>query len=157
LDTLLITDAFGNERAIIYIGGRMKRYYKISYDDKEGFPVLPHGDRLSELYLLQAHRVDHGEINTMVMMSRKKVCIMQAAMIKNACFRCRLLWKQLQGQEIAPMTWHRMGPHLYFQHTALDLFGPLEFKDMVKKRVTGKGWGVLFVCTTSSAIHIEIS
>jgi hypothetical protein len=91
LDTLLITDAFGNERAIIYIGGRMKRYYKISYDDKEGFPVLPHGDRLSELYLLQAHRVDHGEINTMVMMSRKKVCIMQAAMIKNACFRCRLL------------------------------------------------------------------
>jgi hypothetical protein len=40
---------------------------------------------------------------------------------------------------------------------AVDLFGPLEYKDMVKKRVTGKGWGVIFVCTASSAIHLELT
>jgi hypothetical protein len=40
---------------------------------------------------------------------------------------------------------------------AVDLFGPLQYKDMVKKRVTGKGWGVIFVCTASSAIHLELT
>jgi hypothetical protein len=44
-----------------------------------------------------------------------------------------------------------------FSTTAVDLFGPLQYKDMVRKRVTGKGWGVIFVCTASSAIHLELT
>jgi hypothetical protein len=44
-----------------------------------------------------------------------------------------------------------------FSTTAVDLFGPLEYKDMVRKRITGKVWGVIFVCTASSAIHLELT
>jgi hypothetical protein len=51
----------------------------------------------------------------------------------------------------------RLGPQPVFSTTALDLFGPLEYKDMVRKRITGKGWGVIFVCTASSAIHLELT
>jgi hypothetical protein len=51
----------------------------------------------------------------------------------------------------------RLGPQPVFSTMAVDLFGPLEYKDMVKKRVTGKGWGVIFVCTASSAIHLELT
>jgi hypothetical protein len=38
----------------------------------------------------------------------------------------------------------------------VDLFSPFEYRDMVKKRTTGKGWGVIFVCTATSAIHLEL-
>jgi hypothetical protein len=37
----------------------------------------------------------------------------------------------------------------------VDLFGPIEYQQHVKKRQVGKGWGVMFVCTTSSALHVE--
>ena len=36
--------------------------------------------------------------------------------------------------------------------------GPIQqliFRDMVNKRVTGKGWGVIFVCMATSAVHLE--
>jgi hypothetical protein len=38
---------------------------------------------------------------------------------------------------------------------AVDLFGPVEYQQHVKKRQVGKGWGVVFVCTTTSALHVE--
>jgi hypothetical protein len=42
-----------------------------------------------------------------------------------------------------------------FQSVAVDLFGPTEYQQHVKKRQVGKGWGVVFVCTTTSALHVE--
>ena len=58
---------------------------------------------------------------------------------------------------MAPLPEHRIMPAPVFHTTAIDLFGPFTFRDMVKKRTTGKGWGVIFVCTASSAIHIELT
>jgi Family of unknown function (DUF5641) len=58
---------------------------------------------------------------------------------------------------MAPLPEFRLGPQPVFSTTAVDLFGPLEYKDMVRKRITGKGWRVLFVCTASSAIHLELT
>jgi hypothetical protein len=42
-----------------------------------------------------------------------------------------------------------------FQSVAIDLFGPVEYQQHAKKRQVGKGWGVVFVCTTTSALHVE--
>jgi hypothetical protein len=38
---------------------------------------------------------------------------------------------------------------------AIDLFGPVEYQQHMKKRQVGKGWGVVFVCTITSALHVE--
>ncbi len=38
---------------------------------------------------------------------------------------------------------------------AVDLFGPFEYQGTVNKRQVGKGWGVMFICTTTSAVHVE--
>jgi hypothetical protein len=38
---------------------------------------------------------------------------------------------------------------------AIDLFGPIEYQQHVKKRQVGKGWGVVFMCTTTPALHVE--
>jgi hypothetical protein len=60
--------------------------FRVGYDAL-GVPVLPSKCILSELYLLQAHQIDHGGINSMIMRSRDKVWIIQAgkvaAKIKN--------------------------------------------------------------------------
>ncbi len=37
----------------------------------------------------------------------------------------------------------------------MDLFGPIEYQGTVNKRQVSKGWGVVFVCTMTLAMHIE--
>ncbi|OBQ32518.1 MAG: hypothetical protein AN484_27885, partial [Aphanizomenon flos-aquae WA102] len=44
-----------------------------------------------------------------------------------------------------------------FFSTAIDLFGPLEVRGTVDKRKTGKAWGVIFVDTATSAVHVELA
>jgi hypothetical protein len=50
-----------------------------------------------------------------------------------------------------------MGPTPPFFSTAVDLFGPLPISGSVNKRSTGKAWGVIFVCTSTSLAHVEIA
>jgi hypothetical protein len=149
-----------SELPIILVGGRSKVRYKIGYD-QDGVPVLPSGHSLSRLYMREAHEVDHGGVNAAVMRSRNKVWIIQGAKLAKTiiskCYECKLRYKPLQGQKMAPFHSSRIGPAPIFSSVAVDLFGPLEFRDMVKKRVTGKGWGVMFVCTATTAIHIELT
>ncbi len=59
------------------------------------------------------------------------------------------------GQKIGPLPDHRVKVGAMFQSVAVDLFGPIEYQQHVKKRQVGKGWGVVFVCTTTSALHVE--
>jgi hypothetical protein len=58
---------------------------------------------------------------------------------------------------MAPLPEHRMGPTPPFFSTAVDLFGPLPIIRSVNKRTTGKAWGVIFVCTSTSLAHVEIA
>ena len=58
---------------------------------------------------------------------------------------------------MAPLPEHRMGPTPPFYSTAVDLFGPLPISGSVNKRSTGKAWGVIFVCTSTSLAHVEIA
>jgi hypothetical protein len=63
----------------------------------------------------------------------------------------------LGEQKMAPLPEHRMGPTPPFFSTAVDLFGPLPIFESVNKRTTGKAWGVIFVCTSTSLAHVEIA
>jgi hypothetical protein len=58
-------------------------------------------------------------------------------------------------QRMGPLPDHRVEVGAIFQSVAVDLFGPIEYQGTVNKRQVGKGWGVIFVCTTTSAVHIE--
>ena len=51
----------------------------------------------------------------------------------------------------------RLKPAPAWHSTALDLFGPFKIKDEVKKRTTGKAYGVIFNCLTTRAVHVDIS
>jgi hypothetical protein len=43
-----------------------------------------------------------------------------------------------------------------FQSVAVDLFEPIEYQGTMNRRQAGKGWGVVFVCTTTSS-HIKFA
>jgi hypothetical protein len=56
---------------------------------------------------------------------------------------------------MGPLPDHRVELGAIFQCVAVDLFRPIEYQGTVNKRQVGKGWGVIFVCTTTSAVHVE--
>jgi len=74
---------------------------------------------------------------------------------KNKCYMCALLWKKTGEQKMAPLPATRVGSAPIFDSVQVDLFRPLEYTQ--KKQTTGKGWGVIFVCTASIAIHLELT
>jgi hypothetical protein len=148
------------EKKIITLGGRQKNYLSVTYD-RGDLPILPAHHPLSRLYLEEAHKVDHAGVNAMVMRSRSQVWITRvrpkAGIVKRACFTCKSTTKRLVEQKMAPLPEHRMGPTPPFYSTAVDLFGPLPISGSVNKRSTGKAWGVIFVCTSTSLAHVEIA
>jgi hypothetical protein len=148
------------EKKIITLGGRQKNYLRVAYD-KGVLPILPPRHPLSRLYLEEAHKMDHAGVDAMVMRSRSQVWITRvrpkAGAVKRACFTCKRSAKRLGEQKMAPLPEHRMGPTPPFFSTAVDLFGPLSISGSVNKRSTGKAWGVIFVCTSTSLAHVEIA
>ncbi len=139
------------DKEILTLGGRQKNYLRVAYDRGE----------LSRLYLEEAHRMDHAGVDAMVRRSRSQVWITRvrpkAKAVKKACFACKRSARTLGEQKMAPLPEHRMGPTPLFFSTAVDLFGPLPISGSVNKRSTGKAWGVIFVCTSTSLAHVEIA
>ena len=54
-----------------------------------------------------------------------------------------------------PKTRHAIAPTFY--NTSLDLFGPIEIKDTVKQRSRKKVWGVIFSCTVTRAMYLDLT
>lgn len=43
-----------------------------------------------------------------------------------------------------------------FEYTTVDLFGPYEVKEEVRKKVRLKVWGIVFCCMASRALHTDV-
>jgi hypothetical protein len=54
---------------------------------------------------------------------------------------------------MGPLLNHRARIGALFQSVAVDVVGPIEYQG----RWAGKGWGVVFFCTTTSAAHLEFT
>ncbi|XP_068224574.1 uncharacterized protein [Palaemon carinicauda] len=50
----------------------------------------------------------------------------------------------------------RMSPCPAFYQSAVDIFGHFQIKDNVKKRTTGKAYGVIFNCIVTRAVYIDV-
>jgi hypothetical protein len=142
------------------VAGRAKKFLRVAYD-AEFVPLLPHSHPLSRLYLEEAHKTDHGGTDAMVMRIWAQVWVVGtrklAKWVKRNCFTCRKIPKEREMQKMAPLPSHRMGPAPVFKSTAVDMFGPITFQDMVNKHGNGKAWGVIFVYTATSPVHVEVT
>jgi hypothetical protein len=158
LDTATEEDVIGIKRKLVVIGSRGRNQIQGVYG-QANLPVLAKEHKLSELYAQAAHETGHEGVITTLHRLRRRVWIINgralADSIKARCTECRLKEKKCMEQKMGPLPDHRAQVGAMFQSVAIDLFGPLEYQQHVKKRQVGKGWGVVFVCTTTSALHVE--
>ena len=150
----------GGTREVIVTSGRGGELFNVGYGRSE-LPILGYRHSLSRRIMRFYHEIDHAAADRTVQRSREMVWIVRARAlaisVRSSCFKCRLRARVLERQIMAPLPASRLPPSPIFDSTAVDLFGPLRIKDTVRGRVTGKCWGVLFCCTTTSAVHLEVT
>jgi hypothetical protein len=151
---------YDHAEEVIMVSGRLGNALAVGYD-KEQLPVLEYKSPLARLVMLDAHERDHSGVDRTLQRSRNVAWIAGgrrlAKAVTKACFTCKRRNKELEKQIMAPLPASRIPPAPVFDSTAVDLFGPLEIRDTVKRRTSRKAWGVLFCCTKTSAIHIEVT
>ena len=76
--------------------------------------------------------------------------------VSQRCYRCKILKGKLMTQMMGQLPPERLKPAPPFNTTMLDLFGPIEARGEVQKRITLKIYGALFVDLGSRAAHIEV-
>ena len=150
----------GNVEKLLVTEGRSGGVVQVGYD-KPHLPLIPYSHPVAELLMWDAHREGHCGIDRTVLRSRRTAWVIRgrrlARKVVSRCHECRRRRKIVEGQRIAPVPESRLPPSPPFYSTAVDIFGPLEVRDTVKRRTTRKVWGVLFVCTVIGAIHLEVS
>ena len=144
----------------VLLGGRALEGMKTNYDNEE-FPILMYKDPISYMWMQQVHEEDHSGITRTVAKSRRRFWIIRArrlsSKVKQACYKCRMIDKKLEEQQMAPLPRSRQSQMPTFHEVSLDIFGPYEIHDTVKKRCRKKVWGVIINCLASRALHIDVS
>ncbi len=137
-------------------GGRIQ----IFNEDETAVPILPHEAWISTLLAKEAHEANHEEIAGTLLRMRKKAWVVKgrrlAKKVVDSCVICRKARVRKCRQIMGNLPTERSEPARPFEFVTVDLFGPYEVKDQVKKKVRLKVWGVVFCCMASRAIHADI-
>lgn len=151
---------FDHTEQILVTNGRMGGALSVGYD-KEELPLLDSKSKVSRLIMQEAHNIGHDGVDRTLQRSRNVAWIVQGRKLaKSFCFNCNECKKsnaKLENQRMAPLPEFRLKPAPIFHTTAVDLFGPINVVDTVKRRTSTKVWGVLFCCTVTTAVHLEVT
>ena len=145
---------------IYVVGGRGQRWMEMSYNKHE-LVLLPYEHRFSRLYAEHVHRRGHLGVLSTTSKIRSRFWIVKLLRLvkcfKDNCIICRKLEKKLSEQIMGKLPIERLKPAPVWDSTALDFFGPFKIKDEVKRRTTGKAYGLIFNCLATRAVHVDIS
>ncbi len=122
-------------------------------------PVLQWAHSMAKLYMKEVHeKGQEGTVSTLHRL-QKNVWIINgrslAEATRTSCTEGGLKEKKCMGQRKGPLPDYRVGPSPIFQSIAVDLFVPIEYQCTTNKGQVGKGWGVMSVCSATSAVHVE--
>ncbi|XP_039673200.1 uncharacterized protein LOC120569391 [Perca fluviatilis] len=141
---------------LLLCGGRIQAFR----EDKSFVPILPQDAWISTLLAREAHNVNHESIAGTLLRMRRKAWVVKGRRIAkkavDSCVICRKARGERCQQIMSDLPPERTAPAAPYQFTAVDLFGPYEVKDEVKKRARLKVWGIVFSCMASRAIHADI-
>ena len=146
------------ENGILRVGGRLKRS-TLPYDAKHQI-VLPCESPLSILILRDIHqRSGHQGKNVILAELRQHYWIPKVTSVikslTSKCVTCRKHRSNTEVQKVGELPRDRItADKSAFSSTGMDYFGPFEVKF---GRKTMKRYGVIFTCSTSGAIHLEVT
>jgi len=107
------------------------------------------------------HNRGHYGISTTASKIRSKFWITKllkmTKSIKYNCIIRRKLDKKLSEQVMGELPEERLRPSPAWHCTANDLFGLFKIKDEVRKRTTGKAYGVIFDCLGTRAVYLDLT
>ncbi|XP_012524189.2 uncharacterized protein LOC105829693 [Monomorium pharaonis] len=152
--------AYIDAQGIIRVGGRLA-YSSLSSEGKHP-AILPRHSHFTSLIIANSHkRTLHGGTQLTLAHIRQNYWILgRRAPVKSHILNCVVCARQrgirahqLMGQ--LPLS--RVTPSRPFAHTGVDYAGPLALKTWKGRGAkTYKGWICVFVCFTTSAIHLEV-
>ena len=155
--------ASGRKLKQIILSPRVKNF-PVGFSNKEVFvPVLPNGP-LARILAQYYHDKYHTDIDSVVTHIRNEVWILNIRKIVSAvdkrCKICLIKRKKMASQLMGDLPEFRFKPSAAFSAVCMDLFGPLVIKDDCVKRgpkVAKKVWGVLYTCTASRAVQLDVA
>ena len=152
----------GSKLTQIILGTRAQ-LFPVAFTGDKMVPYLPKC-RLAELIAKRFHDKFHVDIDTTVCHIRNNVFIPQlrriVAQIDRSCVYCKLKRRKFCSQTMGDLPDFRTAMSPPFECVLMDLFGPFLIRDdCIKKgpRVNKKVWGVLFSCSSTRAVHLDIS
>ena len=149
-------DPFIDGEGLLRVGGRI-RNADLPDDVKHPY-ILPRKSHVTELIVRHYHQqvkhqgrgINHGAIRS------SGIWIIGGASVVahhiSKCVTCRKLRSAPCEQKMANLPTDCLEPSPPFTYTATDYFGPWLVKE---GRREIKGWGVLYTCMVSRAIHLE--
>ena len=155
LKPILETTPFG---PIVRVGGR-NRDARLKVLGELPPIFLHYQEHLSTLLVTEAHHQAHHQGDqTLQATLRHKYWIPRtlvlAKKIRTACFFCKLVNKNYEQQQMSDVLEFRTTPAPPWHTVSIDLFGPMTH---VRGRSSVKAWGLLFACTRSGAVHLELT
>ena len=156
--TLRMLDPFLDNDGLLRVGGRITR---AALPKDVRHPVLlPRVSHISDLVIEHYHTKNchSGRGMTLNAIRQAGFWILGArgAVTTHVwkCVMCRRLRGAACGQKMSDLPQDRLEPAPPFTYSAVDYFGPFTVKEGRKEL---KRWGVIFVCMSSRAVHIETS
>ena len=149
-----------DEQGIVCVVSRAAAAMETHYGTDK-FPILVYKDPLAYIWMQHVHAEDHTGITKTVSKSRRKFWIVRgrrlAEKVKRSCYTCRTIDKKLAEQQMAPLPTTRTKIAPTFHTTSMDLFGPILIRDTVKQRTRKKVWGVVFNCSVTRAVYLDLT
>ena len=147
---------------LIVVGGRVSNF-PVGFDEIRNVPVVPYGP-LARLIMLHYHDKLHRDIDTVVAVARADVWIVKARKLAsewdNRCKLCLIKRQKTASQRMGDLPSSRTEIKPAWTSVNLDLFGPFLIRDdCVKKgpRVFKKVWGVIFACTLTRGVYLDVA
>ncbi|XP_077949972.1 uncharacterized protein LOC144389412 [Gasterosteus aculeatus] len=155
LDRLVVQEE--EKTGLLLCGGRIQCWD----EDRVAIPLIPCQSWLATLLAREAHEENHEGVASTLLRTRRKAWIMQGRRtvkkVLNNCVTCRKKRAKTCQQVMSDLPQERTSRASPFENATLDLFGPFEVKDAVKRRTSKKVWGIVFCCMASRAVHADLT
>jgi len=126
---------FREKDGLLVCEGRIQAFN----EDKTVVPILPHERWISALMVQETHAVNHKGLAGTLLRMRSKAWVVQgkrvAKRVIDSNVTCRKARANLCRQLTSDLPPERTRPAAPFEITTMELFGPYEVRDEVKKRV----------------------